>query len=243
MITELMKSHASIRSYEDKQLSREEVSELIEAAQYAASSNFVQSYSVVWVTNADKRKKLAELSNNPKQMLGAGAVFLLCVDFNRLIQAGKLHNESIVFDNVENLLVGVTDVSLFAQNLALAAESKGYGICYIGGVRNEIEAISELVDLPHGVFPVYGLTIGVPAETNEVKPRLPVDAILHTNHYDEGKYNDLLPAYDSQIENYYKTRSTNKKSTTWTKDMAVYLNKSHRPHVRSFLEKKGFKLK
>lgn len=238
-----MKTHSSIRRYEDKQLSREEVSELIEAAQHAASSNFVQSYSVVWVTDLDKRKKLAELSNNPTQMLGAGAVFLLCVDFNRLIHAGKMNNESIVFDNVENLLVGVTDVSLFAQNLALAAESKGYGICYIGGVRNEMEAISELVELPYGVFPAYGLTVGVPAESNEVKPRLPVDAILHENTYDEVKYDRLLPEYDSKIDNYYKTRSTNKKSTTWTKDMAAFLKKSHRPHVRSFLEKKGFKLK
>lgn len=240
MVTKLMKSHASIRSYGDKQLSREEVSELIETAQHAASSNFVQSYSVVWVTDKEKRERLAELSKNPKQMLEAGAVFLLCVDFNRLTHAAKIHNESIVFDNAENLLVGVTDVSLFAQNLALAAESEGYGICYIGGVRNEMEAISDLVELPYGVFPAYGMTVGVPAEKNEVKPRLPVEAILHENSYDEVKYDQLLPSYDNHIETYYKTRNTNKKSTNWTKDMAVYLKNPHRLHVRAFLKKKGF---
>ncbi|QBP41916.1 oxygen-insensitive NADPH nitroreductase [Paenisporosarcina antarctica] len=243
MVIELIRSHSSVRSYTEKQLSREEVSELVEIAQHAATSHFVQAYSVVWVTDKEKREKLAELSRNPKQMLGAGAVLLLCADFSRLSHAGKMHGESIVFDNAESLIVGITDVGLFAQNLALAAESKGYGICYIGGVRNEMEAISDLVELPNGVFPVYGMTMGVPAEHNEVKPRLPVDAILHENKYDEVKYDELLPTYDKEIERYYKNRSTNEKSTTWTKGMAVYLKKPQRLHVRSFLEKKGFHLK
>lgn len=237
-----MKSHSSVRSYVDKQLSREEVSELIEMAQHAASSHFVQAYSIVWVTDQENRERLAELSKNPKQMLGAGAVFLLCVDFNRLTHAGEMHNESIVFDNVENLIVGVTDVGLFAQNLALAAESKGFGICYIGGVRNSMEEISDLVNLPNGVFPVYGMTVGYPAEKNEVKPRLPIDAILHENSYDEGKYDELLPAYDKKIKSYYETRNKNNKSSSWTKEMSVYLKNPHRLHIRSFLEKKGFHL-
>lgn len=243
MVLELMKTHASVRDYEDKQLTREEVSELIEAAQHAASSHFVQAYSVVWVTDEEKRKHLAELSKNPQQMLGAGAVFLICVDYNRLKHAGELNGIEISFDHAENMLVGVTDAGLFAQNLALAAESQGYGICYIGGVRNSIEEISELTNLPEGVFPVYGLTVGVPATRNEVKPRLPVEAILHENVYDEGKYKEILPAYDEIIQAYYGNRSANQKSDTWTAQMASFLRKPRRPHIREFLAKKGFLFK
>jgi FMN reductase (NADPH) len=99
---------------------------------------------------------------------------------------------------------------------------------------------SDLVELPHGVFPVYGMTVGLPAEKNEVKPRLPVNAILHENSYDEEKYDELLPAYDEEVKRYYENRRTNEKSTTWTKEMAVYLKNPRRLHVRSFLEKKGF---
>lgn len=243
MVIKLMKSHASVRAYEEKQLSQEEVKELIEAAQHAASSHFVQAYSVVWVTDSEKRQQLAELSKNPKQMLGAGAVFLICADYNRLAHAGKLHNTEISYDHAENVLVAVTDAALFAQNLALAAESKGYGICYIGGVRNDIEGISELVGLPDGVFPVYGLTVGVPAEKNEVKPRLPVEAILHENRYDEEKYGTILPEYDETIQSYYGSRSSNQKSETWTAQMASFLRKPRRPHIREFLVKKGFQFK
>ncbi|CAM5624427.1 FMN reductase (NADPH) OS=Lysinibacillus sphaericus OX=1421 GN=nfrA1 PE=3 SV=1 [Lysinibacillus sphaericus] len=52
----------------------------------------------------------------------------------------------------------------------IAAESMGYGICYIGGVRNKPEEISELLNLPDYVFPLFGLTIGVLA--NAMKSNL-----------------------------------------------------------------------
>lgn len=243
MVIELMKSHASVRDYKEKQLTREEVEELIGAAQYAATSHFVQAYSVVWVTDPEKRRKLGELSKNPKQMEGAGAVFLMCADYNRLKHAVEMQGESIVFDQAENLLVAVTDVGLLAQNLSLAAESKGYGICYIGGVRNNMEAISELVGLPEGVFPVYGLTVGIANESNGVKPRLPVEAILHENDYDEKKYETILPEYDKSIEEYYGSRGSNQKTATWSQQMANFLNKPHRPDIKEVLARKGYSFK
>src|SRR5699024_9566544 len=67
--------------------------------------------------------------------------------------------------------VAVVDTALFGQNFALAAESMGYGICYIGGVRNNPKQISELFNLPEHVIPLFGMTVGVPVKLNEVKPR------------------------------------------------------------------------
>ncbi len=243
MVLELMKAHASVRDYKDQPLTREQVIELVEAAQMAATSHFVQAYSIVWVTDKEKRSKIGELSSNPQQMKTAGAVFLMCADYRRLQHASEMHGEPIVYDYAEQLLVAVTDVGLLAQNLALAAESQGYGICYIGGIRSNMKAISELVELPKGVFPVYGLTVGVPNEHNEVKPRLPVDAILHENHYDAKKYQTLLPAYDETIEAYYKRRSSNQKSTTWTKQMADFLKAPRRAEITEFLKKQGYEMK
>lgn len=241
MVIELMKSHASVRDYKEELLTREQVEELVIAAQHAATSHFVQAYSVVWVTDPEKRRKLGALSSNVKQMEGAGAVFLMCADYNRLKHAVAMNGEEIVFDQAENLLVAVTDVGLLAQNLALAAESKGYGICYIGGVRNNMEEIAELAGLPEGVFPVYGLTVGVPNESNGVKPRLPVEAILHENNYDEEKYKEILPAYDKTIQEYYGSRGTNQKTATWSQQMANFLKKPHRPDLKEILAARGYK--
>ncbi len=243
MVEKLLRSHTSVRKYKDYQLTKEEVTELIATAQHAASSHFVQAYSVIWVTDKAKRKELGRLSKNPVQFDLAGAALLLCADFNRLQVAGKLHNTELTIDTVENVLVGTVDVALFAQNLVVAAESKGYGICYIGGVRNAPEEVSELFQLPEGVFPLFGITLGVPDQQNEVKPRLPVDAILHENIYNSFKYEQLLKEYDQTMEAYYVNRGSNQKVTNWTKQMAEFLENPRREHMADFLAGKGFHLK
>ncbi len=68
---------------------------------------------------------------------------------------------------IDASIVGAVDASLAAQNLAIAAESMGLGICYIGGVRDAIIEITELLDLPDYVYPVFGIAVGHPIETNE----------------------------------------------------------------------------
>lgn len=243
MVMELLTSHASVRKYKDVQLSSEEVRELVHAGQHAASSHFVQAYSVIHVTETSKREKLAELSKNKRQFLSAGAILIFCADYARLERAAALHDKTIDYSFAENLLVGSIDVALFAQNVAIAAESKGYGICYIGGVRNAPEEISELLGLPKGVAPMFAMSIGVPDESNEVKPRLPVEAIIHENSYDASKYDDLLQAYDQTMHDYYLHRGSNQKDTAWSQQMAEFLHGPKRTYMREFLEKRGFEMK
>lgn len=239
-VKELLRSHTSVRKYTGEEIPKEIVVDLIQTAQMAASSHFVQAYSVIWVTDEEKKAKLGELSNNAFQFTTAGASFLFCVDFKRLEAAGKKHGVDIVVDTAENLLVGVADVSIFAQNFVIAAEAEGYGICYIGGARNNPKEISELFNLPEHVFPLFAMTIGKPTKVNETKPRLPVDAILHENEYNADKYEELLNEYDEIMEKYYASRSSNQKMANWTKQMADFLIEQRRPHIKEFLASKGF---
>ena len=237
---ELLRSHSSVRKYTGEPISKETVIDLIETAQMAASSHFVQAYSVIWVTDEDKKKKLGELSKNEFQFGTAGGSFLFCVDFKRLHVAGQLHGVDIVADSAENVLVGVADVSLFAQNFVIAAEAKGYGICYIGGARTNPHEISALFNLPEYVFPLFAMTIGTPTKRNETKPRLPVAAVLHENDYNVSQYDTLLAEYDQTMENYYASRSSNQKMATWTKQMADFLVDQKRPFIKDFLATQGF---
>ncbi|MBK3495537.1 oxygen-insensitive NADPH nitroreductase [Viridibacillus sp. YIM B01967] len=240
MVKELLRSHSSVRKYTGELISKEVVVDLVETAQMAASSHFVQAYSVIWVTDEEKKKKLGELSNNEFQFGTAGASFLFCVDFKRLQVAGQKNGVEIVADSAENVLVGVADVALFAQNFVIAAESKGYGICYIGGARNKPQEISELFKLPEYVFPLFAMTIGVPTKRYETKPRLPVQAVLHENNYDVEQYDTLLDEYDATMEAYYTNRGSNRKMANWTKQMADFLIEQRRPFINEFLAKKGF---
>jgi len=240
MVIELLTSHSSVRRYKDEPISKEIVEELVLAGQHAATSHFVQAYSVIHVTNTEKRGQLAELSKNRRQFYTAGAVLVFCMDYYRLEHAAKLLGRTIDYSVAENTVVGAIDVGLFAQNVAIAAESKGYGICYIGGVRTAIQEISDILELPKGVVPVFGMSIGVPNEDNGVKPRLPLPAVLHENAYNTKQYDELIPAYDKTIQEYYASRDSNQKDTTWSEQMADFLEEPNRTHMKDFMYKKGF---
>lgn len=240
---ELLQSHTSVRKFTDEDIPTDVLHELILSGQHASSSHFVQAYSVIHVTDEAKKERLKELSNNHVQIDTAPVTLVFCADLKRLEEAVELHEEPFEGSTAENLIVSVIDTALFAQNVAIAAESKGYGICYIGGVRNNIAGVSELLELPGYVMPLFAMTIGVPQYRNEVKPRLPVTAVLHENTYDEMKYETLLDEYDKIMNAYYKQRSSNRKGATWTNDMARFLRKPRREHMKQFIEEKGFFLK
>ncbi|GAA3328274.1 hypothetical protein GCM10020331_071590 [Ectobacillus funiculus] len=38
----------------------------------------------------------------------------------------------------------------------------GLGICYIGGLRNNLEEVAKLLNTPKYVIPLFGMTVGYP---------------------------------------------------------------------------------
>jgi len=236
----ILKSHTSVRDYQNVPISDQEFYELIHAAQHAASSNFAQAYSVIHVKDPKKKAALGKLSNNEQQYDTAALALLFCADLKRGETAVQLHQKEMNSGLVEDFIVATIDTALLAQNFVVAAEASGYGICYIGGVRNKPKEISELFNLPNYVVPLFGVTVGIPAEENEVKPRLPVESIIHEDAYDEAKYDEQLKMYDHMMHEYYKRRSTNQKETTWSQTMASFLTKKRRTHMMEFLRSKGF---
>jgi FMN reductase (NADPH) len=241
-VLELMKNHRSVRKFKDEKISIETVKQIIHAAQHAASSSFVQAYSLIFVTDQKKKEALARLTKNEDQIKNAPVFLLFCADMKRLEYACLKQGVMINHDTFENFLVSVVDTTLFAQNTALAAESLGYGICYIGGVRNNPELISEIVELPDKTFPLFGMTMGIPDETQWVKPRLPVEAIIHENAYNEKKYKDIINSYDNELADYYHTRLSNNKKVNWSKTMSDFLSEPRRKHLRNFIASKGFNI-
>lgn len=240
---ELLQSHTSVRKYTNETIPKEVLEEIITSGQHASSSHFVQAYSVIHVTDKAKKEALKKWANNEVQFATAAAILIFCADLKRLEKASEMHGEAFEGSTAENLLVSVIDTALFAQNIAVAAESKGYGICYIGGIRNNITEINKLFALPDYVIPLFGMTMGVPEKRNEVKPRLPVEAVLHENSYDETKYKSLLNDYDKTMNEYYNRRSSNQKDQAWTDAMARFFRKPRREHMKEFIKEKGFFLK
>lgn len=238
----LMQSHRSIRKFTKDPILPNHLLEIVKAGQGAPTSNFVQAYSVIQINNEDKKQKIGALSNNIEPIIGSAVFLLFCVDMKRLEVACHKQGVEMRYDTMENFIVGIIDVSLIAQNCLTAAESLGYGGCYIGGVRNNPELISEIVGLPDKVFPLFGMVLGVPDEEQIVKPRLPIEAVFQVDEYDEKQYPVIINKYDEIMAQYYKSRLSNNKNSSWSKTMADFYSENRRMHIKKFIEDKGFTL-
>ncbi len=178
-----IRSHSSVRHYKADPLESSMVETIISAAQCASTSSNLQAYSVVAVTDLFARTKFSELCGNQAHILEAPVFLAWCADLARLDLVCKLRGYSQVAEYTENFLIAAVDTSLAAQNAALAAESLGLGICYIGSIRNNSMEIIELLKLPKHTFPITGMTLGWPAKSETTKPRLPIHSVLHWESY------------------------------------------------------------
>ncbi|MBU2863412.1 oxygen-insensitive NADPH nitroreductase [Reinekea forsetii] len=236
----LLQSHRSIRKFTEEVVPQEQLEQWIQAGQAAATSSFIQACTVIQVDQGDQRNVLAHLAADQQYVSEAPVFLVFCADMRRHQEACDLHQADMHKGYTEQFLTASLDVGLFAQNVVVAAESEGYGICYIGALRNNIEAVSKLLELPDLVYPVFGLCIGKPAQNPEVKPRLPLPVVLKKNTYTQTGDVEAMASYDAQVQSYYQQRTGNNKAATWTSQIADMLQKEARPHMLRFLRSKGF---
>lgn len=239
---ELMMKHRSVRKFKPDPVSEEQLSAIVAAGQMASSSSSVQAYTVIAVTEQEQKAKLAELAGNQSYVNECPVFLVWCADLFRLSDAANRHlpEKDSYEDSTENFMVATIDVALASQNAALAAESLGFGIVYIGGLRNRIEEVSEVLGLPDGVYPVYGMCIGVADQETGIRPRLPLDAVLHHGRYNAEQTLKGVESYDETTAAYMKERTQGERSTPWSEMMAKRLTEPVRLQMKPFLEGKGF---
>ncbi|MDQ7735494.1 oxygen-insensitive NADPH nitroreductase [Halomonas sp. SpR1] len=240
-VIELLKSHRSIRKFSDRPIPRELLLELIQAGQGAATSSHVQAYTVIHVKNQANREQIAELAGGQGYIATCADFLVFCADMKRPTEASERTGANVVRGMTEQLLVATVDTALMAQNVAVAAESEGLGICYIGGIRNNPQQISDLLRLPKHVYPVFGMCLGYPDQEPEVKPRLPVEAVLKEDYYT--KDDKQVEAFDTTMQAYYQARSSSNKDTDWSRNLKPLFDNKLRPHMRDFLIERGFEMK
>lgn len=244
-VIDLLKSHRSIRKFADKEIPGEVMDQILEAGQWAATSNNLQAYSVIRIKDREKKDELARLSGDQQHVRDCPVFLVFCADLNRIHISGRLHDVPQNLDTVEPLLVAVVDTALMAQNVMVAAESCGIGGTYIGGIRNRSREVSELLQLPDYVFPLFGMVLGYPDEEQipDQKPRLPFEAIVHEETYNNEHQQEWIESYDRTMKDYYENRRGSQKFTTWSEMAGQLYREPRRTHLRSFLKEKKFGFK
>lgn len=244
-------AHASVRNYKPDPVAAALVETIVAAGQRSSTSSNLQVYSVVAVTDAERRNRLAKLCGDQKHISQAPVFLAWCADFSRLERAGQQRGYQVAADYVESFLVAAVDAALAMQTSALAAESLGLGFCYIGGIRNRPADVIEMLALPRLVFPISGMTLGWPAFEHAIRPRLPLRSVLHWDEYDVSGEAEALAEYDRAMidTGIYRGRQVHVPGAEgemehygWREHSARRASQPTRTHLREELRRQGFML-
>lgn len=209
-------AHRSVRGFRGDALPEGTLETLIAAAQSAATSSNLQTWSAVAVDDPAARKELAVIAGNQKHIEQCPIFLVFLADLSRNARlAAEAGAELAGLPYLESFLVAATDAALAAQNAVVAAESLGLSTVYIGALRNDVQRVAALLRLPPGAAPVFGLCVGhaLPGREGEVKPRLPQAAVLHRERYDAAD-SAHRAAYDPRMAGFSARNEMG--PTTWT---------------------------
>jgi FMN reductase (NADPH) len=250
-VIEQIHHHASVRAYTTEPVAREMIKEIVSAGQRAATSSNLQAYSVIAVTEPERKAAIAHLCGDQRHIIDAPVFLAWCADLSKLDRAAQLRDLPHSHEYVESFLVAAIDVTLAAQTAALAAESLGLGICYIGGIRNAPRQIIQLLHLPKLMFPITGMTIGWPRRTASQRPRLPLDTVLQWEHFSSEGMDAALYEYDKSmaatgIYNHRQVPVPGKPGQMdeygWLEHCARRVSQPIRVELREILKEQGFEL-
>ncbi|GAC1606231.1 MAG: NADPH-dependent oxidoreductase [Ramlibacter sp.] len=161
----------------------------------SAKSDFQQA-SILRVTDPQLREGIGALFPAMPWIAAAPAFFIFLGDARRLQRIGELRGKPVDNGTLEGFFNASIDAALALQTFVLAAEAAGLGCCPISVIRNRIDEVAPMLELPDLVFPVAGLCLGYPAAPGHVSLRLPRAMTVHRDRYADARLPEQLDQYD-----------------------------------------------
>ena len=198
-------SHRSIRKYRSAPICDDILRQILEAGICASNTGNMQVYSIIVTKDEELRKQLWEVHFRQNMVLQAPVHITYCADVNRFSKWCRARNAAPAYENFLWFCNASIDAVLASQNVALAAESFGLGICYLGTTIYNAGRIIEILKLPRGVIPVTAAVVGYPDEQPAPAGRLPLEAVVHSETYRDYSDREIDMLYAS-LESNEQTR-------------------------------------
>lgn len=156
----------SIRKFKPKPLSDDIVETLETVAQHAASSQFLNDWSAIRITDPAAKKRLAEIGGQP-YIATAPLLYVFVLDEHRnaAIAASKgveTASDEFTLNGSYRYTQAQNDAVLALHAMETAAYSLGLGCVILGSLLNDVPALIDLLNLPEYTYPVLGLAIRIP---------------------------------------------------------------------------------
>jgi nitroreductase len=208
-------NHRTIRKYTGDPVPEKILDYILEAGTRASTTGNMQVYSIVVTTEEGIKEELAPCHFNQPMVKEAPVVLTFCADFNRFNKWCRQRDAEPGYDNFLSFMTAAIDALLVAQNVCVAAEDAGLGICYLGTTTYMAGRIIDILGLPRGVVPVTTVTVGYPDEHPDLTDRLPLDAVVHREKYQDYSAEDIDRIYREKelIKSYQDFVKENNKKT------------------------------
>jgi nitroreductase len=205
----------TIRKYDDREIGDELLEKILTAGTRTSTTGNMQVYSIIVTKDNEIKKQLAPAHFNQPMVTEAPVVLTICADFNRFNKWCRQREAEPGYDNFLSFMTGAIDALLVAQTICNAAEEEGLGICYLGTATYNADMIIDVLGLPAGVVPVATVTMGWPAEMPEQPDRLPLEAVVHQERYNDytaEMINDIYRAKEAREDSLQFIAENNKKT-------------------------------
>lgn len=233
-------NHRSIRQYKDKDVSKEELDLILNAARHMPSSINGQQISIIVVKDKERKAKIAELSGGQPWIAQAPVFLVFVMDlYKTAVAAEKNDREQIIQESAEGSMVSTFDAGLAMGGAIIAAESLNLGIVPIGAIRKSPQEVIKLLELPKYTYPVAGLVIGHPDNLSAQKPRMGEKGYIHNETYNKEQVKEAIDEYDETMADYYKQRGD--KISDWSSQVSANYQNVYFPQVLQSLKEQGFK--
>ena len=244
-------SRASVRKFLKKPITKEILTILLASAQSAPSKSNLQQYSILVIQDTSIKTEISNLIGNTKWALTAPVFLLFLADIRRNIKISSDRGYKHKNNNVDTFMNGVIDAALSMQSMVIASEAMGLGVCPISMIRNIIEEVKSICNLPKGVFPIAGLAVGWPDEKAPVSLRLPQDIVTHVNIYKEDNLSQKINEYDERVFKIAPISEEKQRHVdlygiaekgTWSENISRQLSVPERTNFKKWLKDHGINL-
>jgi F420 biosynthesis protein FbiB-like protein len=193
-LAELVKTRRAIRRYQDKPVSKAQISQLLDLARWAPSAHNRQPWRFAVLTQPADKARLAQamgerlrqdrtadgdspddierdVRRSYARITGPPVVIVICVsmvDMDTYPDPQRNRNEWVM---------AVQSVAMAAQNLWLAAHSQGLAMCWLCAPLFAPKLVTETLDLPADWEPLGLMTLGYPAK-EQTKTRQPLEEVV-----------------------------------------------------------------
>ena len=161
-------SRKSVRTFANKEVSKNDLETLVRAGMAAPSSRNIQPWSFYVISNKATLQKLANGLKNAQMLAKAPAAIIVCGD----------NTKGIV--EPDQALNWALDCSAATQNILLAAESIGLGATWTGvfPYKARVKVVKELLGLPDNIIPLNAIPIGYPDGNEKAKDKFKTENII-----------------------------------------------------------------